>query len=223
MATYDSLRRQCRTLESLLDSKLTSYSRLAANIGREDDVEASGSSDRWIDLEAELDGLLEKLNDTNSQLSQVLNDPDSPPSQSMSRAVQRHKELLRDYERDCARAKANAKTALDRANLLSGVRNDIDAYKSNASDMLLSERQHIDRSHRMVDDTLDQAYETRAEFSRQRQSLSGIGNRMTQVINTMPGINSLLGMIKTRRRRDAVILGLVIGLCFILLFSYMSS
>ncbi len=61
MATYDSLRRQCRTLESLLDSKLTSYSRLAANIGREDDVETSGSSDRWIDLEAELDGLLEKV------------------------------------------------------------------------------------------------------------------------------------------------------------------
>ncbi len=42
-------------------------------------------------------------------------------------------------------------------------------------------------------------------------------------LDTMPGINSLLGMIKTRRRRDAVILGLVIGLCFILLFSYMSS
>lgn len=61
MATYDSLRRQCRTLESLLDSKLTSYSRLAANIGREEDVEASGSSDRWKDLEEELDGLLEKV------------------------------------------------------------------------------------------------------------------------------------------------------------------
>ena len=62
MSTYDDLRRQCRTLESRLDAKLTSYSRLAANIGHNDDLEASGSNDRWRDLEEEVDGLLEKVN-----------------------------------------------------------------------------------------------------------------------------------------------------------------
>jgi Golgi SNAP receptor complex protein 1 len=36
----------------------------------------------------------------------------------------------------------------------------------------------------------------------------------------MPGINNLLGMIKTRRRRDAIIMGLVIGVCMLLLLSY---
>ena len=61
MSTYDTLRRECRTLESLLDAKLTSYSRLAANLGVDDDVEASGSQERWVDLEEEVDGLLEKV------------------------------------------------------------------------------------------------------------------------------------------------------------------
>lgn len=62
MSTYDSLRRECRTLESLLDTKLASYARLASTIGREPaDVEASGSADRWSDLEEEVDGLLEKV------------------------------------------------------------------------------------------------------------------------------------------------------------------
>ena len=62
MDTYDNLRRQCRTLESLLDAKLSSYSRLAANIGRgQDDVEAGGSSARWKDLQYEIDDLLEKV------------------------------------------------------------------------------------------------------------------------------------------------------------------
>lgn len=61
MSNYDDLRRQCRTLESRLDAKLTSYSRLAANIGRSDDLEASGSNDRWRDMEEEIDGLLEKV------------------------------------------------------------------------------------------------------------------------------------------------------------------
>ena len=60
MSTYDTLRRECRTLESLLDAKLTSYSRLAANLGVDDDVEASGSQERWVDLEEEVEQLDEK-------------------------------------------------------------------------------------------------------------------------------------------------------------------
>ena len=54
MATYDALHRQCRTLESLFDTKLTSYSRLASAATRgQNDVEASGSTERWKDLEIE--------------------------------------------------------------------------------------------------------------------------------------------------------------------------
>ena len=62
MATYDSLHRQCRTLESLFDAKLTSYSRLASTISRNDsDIEASGSGERWKDLQNEVEDLLENV------------------------------------------------------------------------------------------------------------------------------------------------------------------
>lgn len=61
MSNYDSLHRQCRTLESLFDTKLTAYSRLASTISKPtDDIEAGGSSERWKDLEYEVDDLLEK-------------------------------------------------------------------------------------------------------------------------------------------------------------------
>lgn len=61
MSNYDQLHRQCRTLENLFDAKLTSYSQLVSTISRPtDDVEAVGSSQRWKDLELELDDLLEK-------------------------------------------------------------------------------------------------------------------------------------------------------------------
>jgi len=62
MATYDSLHRQCRTLESLFDAKLTAYSRLASTISQsQGDVESTGSSERWEDVEHEIDDLLEKV------------------------------------------------------------------------------------------------------------------------------------------------------------------
>ncbi|KAJ7631238.1 hypothetical protein FB45DRAFT_560545 [Roridomyces roridus] len=221
MSNYDQLHRQCRTLENLFDTKLTSYSQLVSTISQHiNDVEASGSSARWRDLELELDDLLEKLEETNEQLSALANEPDTL-SQSMLRAIQRHGELFQDNARELKRTKASVKNALDHANLLNGVRNDIDAYKSSAADSLLAERGRIDSSHRMTDEILEQAYETRADFGRQRTALAGINNRMKSVIDTMPGINNLIGMIKSRRRRDTIIVGVVIGVCMIILISYM--
>jgi Golgi SNAP receptor complex protein 1 len=83
-----------------------------------------------------------------------------------------------------------------------------------------------------------QARATRTDFAQQSSTLAGINLRMQSVISvfhsvvhvlllihlhildTMPGINNLIGMIKSRRRRDAIIMGLVIGVCLILLLTY---
>jgi len=149
----------------------------------------------------EVEDLLEKLKETNDELSM---------------------EVFQDYAREFRRTKTNIQHALEQANLLSGVRNDIDAYKSSTADSLLAERSRIDSSHRMTDEIIELAYETRADFSRQSASLAGIRTRMTNVINTMPGINNLLSMIKSRRRRDSIIVGVVVGVCLLLLLSYLT-
>lgn len=61
MSNYDNLHRQCRTLENQFDAKLASYSQLVSTIARsKSDVEATGSVERWKDLERELEELLEK-------------------------------------------------------------------------------------------------------------------------------------------------------------------
>ncbi|KAJ7195558.1 hypothetical protein B0H12DRAFT_1169347, partial [Mycena haematopus] len=208
-------------LKNLFYSKLTSYSQLVSTISRHtDDVEASGSSERWKDMELELDDLLEKLEETNEQMSALSSNPETL-SASMLRTIQNHAEVFQDNARELKRTKASVKSALDHANLLSGVRNDIDAYKSSAADSLLAERGRIDSSHSMTDTMLEQAYETRAEFGRQRTALDGINSRMKTVLNTMPGVNNLINMIKSRRRRDTIIVGVVIGVCLIIIISYM--
>jgi len=221
MTTYDSLHRQCRTLESLFDAKLTSYSRLASTVSKSpDDLESHGSRERWKDLESEVDDLLEKLEETNEQLALLANNPDSEISQSMNRAIQRHRDVYHDYARELKRTKANVQQAIDQSNLLSGVRNDIDAYKSSAAESLLAERSRIDGSHAIADEMLEQAFETRSEFSRQRHSLTAINTRMTSVISTIPGVNKLVSMISSRRRRDTIILGVVIGVCILIILTY---
>jgi len=64
MSSFDALRKQLRTLESLIDTKLNAYSRLAVTISNapsgQSDLEA-GPSERWSDMEEEIEGLLEKV------------------------------------------------------------------------------------------------------------------------------------------------------------------
>jgi len=225
MSTTESLHKQCRTLESLFDNKLTGYSRLAASITRpgSHDLENTGSLERWQDLEVELEELLQKLGEINDELDTLSHDASNQITQTMLRAIQRHRDVHQDNIREFRRTKASVKQALDQMNLLSGVRNDIDAHKSSAADMLLAERGRIDSSHQMTDEILEQAYETRADFSRQRTTITGINTRMTGVLSTMPGINNLLGMIKSRRRRDTIIVGCLIGVCLVLLLSYVTN
>ena len=62
MATYDSLRRQARTLESVLESKMSAYSRLGMSFSKPGgDLENGHNPERWDDLESEVEGLLEKV------------------------------------------------------------------------------------------------------------------------------------------------------------------
>lgn len=50
--------------------------------------------------------------------------------------------------------------------------------------------------------------------------LASIDSRMGRVVSQMPGINSLISMISSRRRRDTYILGGVVGLCVLALLGY---
>lgn len=48
-----------------------------------------------------------KLGEINDQLSTLSSDPDQPPSQSMLRAIQRHRDVYQDYVRELRRTKVH--------------------------------------------------------------------------------------------------------------------
>jgi Golgi SNAP receptor complex protein 1 len=67
-----------------------------------------------------------QLRDANNSLDALASDAAAPPPPAMARAIERHADVLRDYDREFARTRENVQTALDRESLLSGVRNDIE-------------------------------------------------------------------------------------------------
>lgn len=156
------------------------------------------------------------------QLARTL-DSEPTPSALKSTNLARHREILTQHRTELARLKAQITHARDRANLLSNVRNDIDAYRSaqnpeaQEAEYMLNERRRIDNSHNMADSVLSQAYAVNESFGLQRESLVGIQRRITGAAAQIPGINGLMQRIGSKKRRDGIILGSFIALCFLAL------
>jgi len=72
----------------------------------------------------------------------------------------------------------------------------------------------------MADGVLAQAYAVNDSFGEQRLMLSNINKRIKQSAMQLPGINTLIGKINTRKKRDSVILACLISFCFLMLLYF---
>ncbi|OJI90742.1 hypothetical protein ASPTUDRAFT_26254 [Aspergillus tubingensis CBS 134.48] len=158
-----------------------------------------------------------------SQLARLLDSEAALTSSALKQNnLSRHREVLHDHRRELQRLKSAISESRDRANLLSNVRSDIDAYRNSnpgqaEADYMLEERGRIDESHNMIDGVLSQAYAINENFGLQRETLASINRRIVGAANSVPGMNALIGKIGSKRRRDALILGAFIGFCFLML------
>lgn len=84
---------------------------------------------------------------------------------------------------------------------------------------MLAERGRIDNSHNMMDGVLNQAYAVNENFGLQRETLASINRRITGAASQIPGINTLMGRISAKKRRDGIIMGSFLAFC-VLAFLY---
>lgn len=159
-----------------------------------------------------------------TQLTRLL-DSESPLTTSALKQnnLTRHREILLDHQRELTRLSSQISEARSRANLLSTVRSDISAYRSSnpgdaEADYMLDERRRIDNSHNVADGVLSQAYAINEQFGVQRETIASVNRRIVGAASQIPGVNSLIGRIGAKKRRDGFILGGFIGFCFLVFF-----
>ncbi|KAK0176239.1 hypothetical protein PV328_000392 [Microctonus aethiopoides] len=222
-AGWEDLRKQARHLENEIDAKLVAFSKLGINVGSNhssaDTVPLLDEDHVFDNMTSEIESLLAKLLDINERMSGI-----QANGAAMLHTMQRHKEILKDYKLEFNKIQNNFTSRKDREDLLGSVRKDIDNYKSgsglNRRDMYLKENQHIHNSDRLVNDQISIAMETRDHLVTQRQAFKKIQTRFNDISNRFPAVNSLLQRINLRKRRDSLILGLVIGFCTFLMLLY---
>lgn len=214
---WAQLRQQIRTLESQTESQFHTYSQFASA----PNLPAKPSEDEQRN-EAEVQDLFEKRESLILQLARLL---DSESALSTSALKQnnltRHRELLTDHRAEVRRIKSQISENRDRQHLLTNVRSDIDAFRTSnpaeeEAEYMLQERGRLDQSHSVIDGIISQAYSINENFGLQRETLASINRRITMAASQMPGVNDLMTRIGSKRRRDGIILGSFIALCFLL-------
>ncbi|KAK4891658.1 protein transport protein gos1 [Elasticomyces elasticus] len=216
--TWAQVRQQARAQETQTEALFHTYAQFASTT----EIEPK-PSDEERRTEEQLNEILEKRTAILQQLARLL-DSEPTPSALKSTNLARHREILQQHRTELSRLKSQITTARDRANLLSNVRSDISAYRASAQDphsgeaeYMLDERRRLDNSHSMMDSVLSQAYATNESFGMQRETLASIQRRITGAAAQIPGINGMMQRIGSKKRRDGIILGSFIALCFLAL------
>ncbi|XP_050302895.1 Golgi SNAP receptor complex member 1 [Anthonomus grandis grandis] len=223
--SYDDLRKHARQLENEIDLKLVAFSKLGAGIKtphntHSDKVPLLSGEDTFEAMALEIEELLNKLTQVNERLSE------QPVSgAAMLHTIQRHKEILADLARDFRKTNSQHESRKEREDLLSGGNDS--AFRgdgiNNRRDMYLKENQHIYNSDHLINDQISIAVETREHLTSQRYTLKRLQTRFNDISNKYPIINSLISRINIRKRRDSIIIGLVVALCTILMLVYVFS
>ncbi|KAK2187454.1 hypothetical protein NP493_165g06015 [Ridgeia piscesae] len=186
------------------------------------------SSEHMFDTMAmEIEQLLARLTEVNDGMADYTQNLGvNSQSAALLHTLQRHRDILQDYSHEFQKTKTNIVAHREREDLLGSVRRDIDAYKNSSttnrrSDLYLKEHDHIRNSERLVDEQISIAIATKENLQSQKTALKKITETMNSLANRFPVINSLVQRVNLRKRRDTIILGLVISGCFILLILYM--
>ncbi|KAJ3475511.1 hypothetical protein NLG97_g9431 [Lecanicillium saksenae] len=207
-AGWAQLRQQARSLETQTESLFHTYSQFstAASIPPKPSQEERTT-------EAKIEESLQKRESTIGQLARLL---DSEAALTSSALKQNNLSLLREklsaHKKDLVRLRGNLQQARDRANLLTNAAE---------AEYMLDERNRIDNSHNMADSVLSQAYAVNDSFVLQRETLGNIQRRITMAASQVPGINTLIGRISAKKRRDGIIMGCFIAFCFVFFWFFL--
>ena len=229
---WEDLRKRARQLENELEMKLVSFSKLGTgqhkefhkNGGDKEPLLGSNGNGTYETVALELERLLKRLTDVNDMMSEYLNGMSfAEPNAAQLHTLQRHRDILHDYTHEFTKTKANIKASREREDLLGSVRRDISEYKSGLNrrtDLYLKENEHIRNSDRMADEVINIAMATKENLNSQRNAFHNLSSRVLSVTNRFPMINNLVQKINIRKRRDTLIIGVIIAICIILLLLY---
>ncbi|XP_047999143.1 Golgi SNAP receptor complex member 1 isoform X2 [Leguminivora glycinivorella] len=172
------------------------------------------SEDMFDTMSMELQQLLNKLSSINDKMGEI-----APNSTATMHTIKRHREILMDYQQEFSKTSARVSARREREELLRGS-SPPPAAGLSRRDQYTKEANHLHSSHILVDEQINIAMEAREHLTSQRQTFKRMQTRFNDITNRFPMLNSLMYRINARKRRDSLIVGIVVAICTFLMLLY---
>jgi golgi SNAP receptor complex member 1 len=216
---WESFRADARRKDTDLENKLTKLEALAHKCDASTyNTFASAHEAAQVELN-ELTSVIRSMTDVvNSQMTQ--GGPESEVS-AMHRATQRLEDVAHDKQLALKRVSMEARKRKERAELLHNVHTEI-AIHDESEEMrhLANEQDSLRHTQRQTRTLLEQAENNRAKIRQQSEMFNRIGDNALAIAEQVPVIKDLLKRIDSKRRREAVILAIVIAICLLLVIVF---
>uniref|UniRef100_A0A1A9UTH7 Golgi SNAP receptor complex member 1 n=1 Tax=Glossina austeni TaxID=7395 RepID=A0A1A9UTH7_GLOAU len=219
----DALRKEARRLENEIDMKLVAFGKIGANssspIGHSSNTDTSPLLGESIfdSLSTEIEQKLDKLASINEAMAESSS---AGTSTAAMHILQGHREILLSFRQEFNKISANHIARMEREELFRGPENISKLSGLNRRDMYMKESSHLNSSNALINDQINIAIETRENLLSQRHAFKRLQTRFNDISNRFPLISSLIQRINIKKKRDALIVGAVVGLCVVLLLLY---
>ncbi|XP_039282957.1 Golgi SNAP receptor complex member 1-like [Nilaparvata lugens] len=228
MNSWEELRKQARHHENIINQKLVTLSKLSSEVipVRNDNFQYSTLSEETFKSAVnDLKQIFSTLDTINNKLADILVEQNN---QIMAHTSQRHREVFKDFDQEFKKIQQHFRERHEREDLLQSVRRVIDAYKTTstvyqAPEIYAKEHNHLRNCNDLVDNQLEIAMEMKENLNSQTSHLKQIKSRLHAILNSSPLINGLLQKVKLRKRRDSLVMGLVLSCCALLMMAYTIS
>jgi len=211
---WETLRRQAKQIEGVLEEKVSAYSRLAQRMHSDmlyDEENPLMEGQEEQSLAIDIENLLASLAECNERMSACVATGTRTANAAL---LQRYREIYFDYKRDfdetgCAIQRKREQVELFRGATAARVGADADSGMSH----LYREQDALDSSLRSAGSVIGQAGQVRSALWSQRKSLAASGGALGQLSNRFPSIGRVIVAIQQRRYRDNMVVGFVIAVC----------
>lgn len=178
-------------------------------------------------IEEEEATLSKDIHRTMSTMTELINTKMAPAAERTGRSqhsllVKRYREILFDCGADFNKTSASVQRRREAMELFRGANNaSTNEGADPAMEQLLRERNAIDNSMKSASSVLNQAASVRTELRSQGTSLRGITGTMASIANNIPGVNTLIDKIRSKRQRDDRIVSGVVAGCILFTLWYL--
>lgn len=182
-------------------------------------------------MTTDMEALLSKLTGVLDAMSSLQSNSTSTAGKvattaSVTHTLQRHSEILRDYQQEFRKTRASVVSFRERSDLMAGVdrarptASSLDGTNASGLDALYKERASISAATSGADTAISTGLNLKEDLDRQRAMFASMVERMETMSEGLPAVNRLIGQIRRKKKRDIFILGAVISTMLFITFSW---